>query len=166
VPLVSVLMSVHNDERFVREAVDSVMQQTLGDLELIIVDDASTDGTANVLASVDDARAEVLRNEQQLGARVVDRAAAELVATFNLDRIAAALHASPALASLHETIAAAQHKAADVLASVHLPHVPTREELRTKAAGMFAKTRSMEEIVERAHRMILDAVCARLGLAS
>jgi stearoyl-CoA desaturase (delta-9 desaturase) len=108
----------------------------------------------------------VLRNEQQLGARVVDRAAAELVATFNLDRIAAALHASPALASLHETIAAAQHKAADVLASVHLPHVPTREELRTKAAGMFAKTRSMEDIVERAHRMILDAVCARLGLAS
>ena len=108
----------------------------------------------------------VLKNEQQLGARVVDRAAAELVATFNVDRIAAALHASPALAAVHESVAAAQHKAADVLASVHLPHVPTREELRAKASSMFAKTRSMEEIVERAHRMILDAVCARLGLAS
>jgi len=108
----------------------------------------------------------VLKNEQQLGARVVDRAAAELVATFNVDRIAAALHASPALAAVHDRIAAAQHKAADVLASVHLPHVPTREELRAKASSMFAKTRSMEEIVERAHRMILDAVCARLGLAS
>ena len=108
----------------------------------------------------------VLKNEQQLGARVVDRAAAELVATFNVDRIAAALHASPALAAVHERVAAAQHKAADVLASVHLPHVPTREELRAKASSMFAKTRSMEEIVERAHRMILDAVCARLGLAS
>ena len=108
----------------------------------------------------------VLKNEQQLGARVVDRAAAELVATFNVDRIAAALHASPALAAVQERIAAAQHKAADVLASVHLPHVPTREELRAKASSMFAKTRSMEEIVERAHRMILDAVCARLGLAS
>jgi stearoyl-CoA desaturase (delta-9 desaturase) len=108
----------------------------------------------------------VLNNEQQLGARVVDRAAAELVATFNVDRIAAALHASPALAAVHDRIAAAQHKAADVLASVHLPHVPTREELRAKASSMFAKTRSMEEIVERAHRMILDAVCARLGLAA
>ena len=108
----------------------------------------------------------VLKNEQQLGARVVDRAAAELVATFNVDRIAAALHASPALAAVHERVAAAQHKAADVLASVHLPHVPTREELRAKASSMFAKTRSMEDIVERAHRMILDAVCARLGLAS
>ena len=108
----------------------------------------------------------VLKNEQQLGARVVDRAAAELVATFNVDRIAAALHASPALAAVHERVAAAQHKAADVLASVHLPHVPTREELRAKASSMFAKTRSMEEIVERAHRSILDAVCARLGLAS
>jgi stearoyl-CoA desaturase (delta-9 desaturase) len=108
----------------------------------------------------------VLNNEQQLGARVVDRAAAELVATFNVDRIAAALHASPALAAVHDRIAAAQHKAADVLASVHLPHVPTREELRAKASSMFAKTRSMEDIVERAHRMILDAVCARLGLAA
>lgn len=108
----------------------------------------------------------VLKNEQQLGARVVDRAAAELVATFNVDRIAAALNASPALAAVHERVAAAQHKAADVLASVHLPHVPTREELRAKASSMFAKTRSMEDIVERAHRMILDAVCARLGLAS
>ena len=108
----------------------------------------------------------VLRNEQKLGARVVDRAAAELAATFNVERIAAALHASPALAALQERLAAAQHRAADVLASVHLPHVPTREELRAKAASMFARTRSMDEIVERAHRMILDGVCARLGLAA
>jgi stearoyl-CoA desaturase (delta-9 desaturase) len=108
----------------------------------------------------------VLKNEQTLGARVIDRAAAELAATFNAERIAAALHASPGLAALNERLAAAQHKAADVLASVHLPHVPTREELRAKAASMFAKTRSMEEIVERAHGMILDRVCARLGIAA
>src|SRR3954454_7436304 len=108
----------------------------------------------------------VLRNEQALGARVIDRAAAELAATFNVERIAAALHASPALAAAQERIAAAQHKATDVLASVHLPHVPTRDELRAKASSMFAKTRSMEEIVERAHRMILDGLCARLGLTA
>src|SRR3954471_10215304 len=79
---------------------------------------------------------QVLRNEQTLGARVIDRAAAELAATFNVERIAAALHASPALAAAQERIAAAQHKAADVLASVHLPRVPTRDELRAKASSM------------------------------
>src|SRR5215217_2312460 len=65
----------------------------------------------------------VIRNEQRLGTKVIEKAAAELVATFNVDRIAAALHASPALAAVHDRIAAAQHKAADVLASVHLPHI-------------------------------------------
>ena len=45
VPLVSVLMSVHNDARFLGEAIESVLDQTLSDLELIVVDDASTDAT-------------------------------------------------------------------------------------------------------------------------
>jgi glycosyltransferase involved in cell wall biosynthesis len=67
VPLVSVLMSVHNDARFLREAIDSILLQTLADLELIVVDDASTDETEEVLAAADDARLAVLRNEERLG---------------------------------------------------------------------------------------------------
>ncbi|MFL6029923.1 MAG: glycosyltransferase family 2 protein [Gaiellaceae bacterium] len=66
-PLVSVLMSVHNDARFVGEAIDSVLAQTLPDLELIVVDDASTDATPAVLGGCTDRRLVVMRNEQQLG---------------------------------------------------------------------------------------------------
>src|SRR3954452_16791879 len=60
-------MSVHNDARFVAAAVRSVLDQTLADLELIVVDDASTDETADILAAFDDARLEVLRNDERSG---------------------------------------------------------------------------------------------------
>ena len=109
----------------------------------------------------------VLRNEQKLGSRVIDRAAKDVVATFNVEAISSrlnqALETTPGLADLRARIAAAQHRAHEVLAHVHLPHLPTREEIGARASGMFVKTRSLDEIVERAHRMILEAVGARLG---
>jgi glycosyltransferase involved in cell wall biosynthesis len=67
VPLVSVLMSVHNDARFVGEAIESVLAQTLRDLELIVVDDASTDTTPDVLGGYSDPRLKLVRNDDQLG---------------------------------------------------------------------------------------------------
>jgi hypothetical protein len=48
-PKVSVVMAVHNGERFVREAVGSVLGQTLSDLELVVVDDGSEDSTPEIL---------------------------------------------------------------------------------------------------------------------
>ena len=60
-PVVSVLMAVHNGAPWVREAVDSVLAQTLSDLELIVIDDASTDATPTLLASIRDARLRVER---------------------------------------------------------------------------------------------------------
>jgi glycosyltransferase involved in cell wall biosynthesis len=51
IPLVSVVMSVFNGERFLREAVESILSQTFRDLEFIIINDGSTDGTAAILDS-------------------------------------------------------------------------------------------------------------------
>jgi stearoyl-CoA desaturase (delta-9 desaturase) len=107
----------------------------------------------------------VLRNEQRLGARVIERAAQQLAATFNADRIAAIITsalASANLAALQEQLSATQRRAADVLASVHLPHLPTRQEILAQATAMYASTPSIEDIVDRAHALILDAVGARL----
>lgn len=50
-PLVSVVMSVYNGERYLKEALDSILSQTYPDFEFIIIDDGSTDGTADILAS-------------------------------------------------------------------------------------------------------------------
>jgi len=49
-----------------------------------------------------------------------------------------------------------------VLASAHLPHLPTRAELAAQARAMFARTPSVEDIVDRAHSLVLDAIGARL----
>ncbi|VVB54324.1 Glycosyltransferase AglE [uncultured archaeon] len=48
-PKVSVVMAVRNEERYIRQAIESILNQTHADLELIIVDDASTDATPQVI---------------------------------------------------------------------------------------------------------------------
>ena len=92
-PLVSVLLAAHNDARFLREAIDSVLRQTLADLELIVVDDGSTDDTAAVIDGLDDRRVVVIRNETQLGLaaslnRALDQAAGDYVARLDADDVA------------------------------------------------------------------------------
>ncbi len=59
-PAVSVIMPVFNAAAFVEEAVSSVLEQTLQDLELVIVNDGSTDQSAAILNRFDDPRIRVL----------------------------------------------------------------------------------------------------------
>ena len=96
-------------------------------------------------------------------ARVIDRAAAQLATSFNPDPIVSAIMtacAGPSLVTLQEKLAQAQHRAADVLTTWQLPHLPTRHELLARANAMFAETPSMEDIVNRAHAVILDRIGA------
>lgn len=65
-PLVSVVMPVYNGEKYLREAVDSILSQTLTDFEFIIVDDASTDSTREIIASYNDSRIVYVKNEENL----------------------------------------------------------------------------------------------------
>ncbi|HUW84345.1 MAG TPA: GNAT family N-acetyltransferase [Phycisphaerae bacterium] len=62
-PVVSVLMSAYNAAPFVRAAIDSILAQTFQDLELVVVDDGSTDQTPRVLAEIDDPRVRLLRQD-------------------------------------------------------------------------------------------------------
>jgi len=90
-PLISVLLPVRDGAAFLREALDSVLAQTLHDVELIVVDDGSQDETPAILASVDDSRARVLRQER-LGLvaalnRAVTEARAPLLARMDADDV-------------------------------------------------------------------------------
>ena len=66
-PRVSVIMAVYNGERYLREAVGSILVQSLPDLELIVVNDGSSDKTPEILASFTDPRVRVLHNERNVG---------------------------------------------------------------------------------------------------
>lgn len=70
VPLVSIGMPVYNGENFIREAIDSILGQTFQDFELIISDNASTDGTEAICReyAAKDQRIRYCRNAQNLGA--------------------------------------------------------------------------------------------------
>ena len=48
-PLVTVICICYNHARFVKEALDSVVNQTYGNIELIVIDDGSTDGSGKVI---------------------------------------------------------------------------------------------------------------------
>lgn len=63
-PFVSVVLPSYNHEAFVTAAVESVLNQTLEDLELIVVDDASTDATADIVSSFKDPRLRLIRQTQ------------------------------------------------------------------------------------------------------
>ncbi len=66
-PLVSVLLTSYNHGRFIGEAIQSVLDQTLEDFELIIVDDASTDDSVAVIESFRDPRLRFVRHEKNQG---------------------------------------------------------------------------------------------------
>ena len=66
-PLVTVLLAAHDAQSYLRDAVESVLSQTMGDFELLVVDDASTDATPAILAGVADPRLVVVRNDHRSG---------------------------------------------------------------------------------------------------
>lgn len=63
-PLVSTILTVYNGEKFLREAIESVLNQTHPNIQFIIVDDGSTDATADIVRSYNDPRIEFYQLEE------------------------------------------------------------------------------------------------------
>lgn len=86
-PKVTVVIAAYNAETFICDAIESVFAQTLNNIEVIVVDDGSTDGTARILASFSDERLTVLRqkNSGVSAARNTGLAAARAPYVFFLD---------------------------------------------------------------------------------
>ncbi len=87
---VSVIIPTYNRESTLLRAVNSVLQQTYFELELIIVDDGSTDGTADVVETIQDERVKYIRLAGNCGASVarnvgVEHAESEIIAFHDSD---------------------------------------------------------------------------------
>ncbi len=91
-PKVSVLMPVYNGELYLREAIDSILNQTFTDFELIAIDDGSTDGSVAVIKTYTDPRIRLIANPVNQGLGCIlnqgnELARAEYIARMDCDDI-------------------------------------------------------------------------------
>jgi glycosyltransferase involved in cell wall biosynthesis len=91
-PKISVLMTVFNAERFIKESVKSILAQSYSDYEFIILNDGSTDESLNIIQSFTDNRIRII-NEGKLGyysakQRLIKEAKCEFIAIMDADDIA------------------------------------------------------------------------------
>jgi len=89
---ISVLMSAFNAEAYLRGSVNSILNQTFGDFEFIIIDDGSTDNTPEILASYTDSRVIIAGNKTNVGLtrsldRAIGMAKGEYIARMDADDI-------------------------------------------------------------------------------
>ena len=91
IPLVSVVMSVYNGEKYLREAIDSILNQTFKDFEFIIINDGSTDDTLKIIKSYKDPRIMLTSRENKgLVASLnegIERARGKYIARMDADDI-------------------------------------------------------------------------------
>ncbi len=85
-------MSVHNGEKYLRESIESILNQTYSDFEFIIFDDGSTDGSAEMIMAYTDARIRLISQSEQRGLahtlnQGIDLAQAEYIARMDADDI-------------------------------------------------------------------------------
>jgi hypothetical protein len=66
-PRVTVLLTVHNGASYIEASLQSLLAQTFEDVELLVVDDASLDGTAELVERLGDPRVRLHRNDRNLG---------------------------------------------------------------------------------------------------
>jgi stearoyl-CoA desaturase (delta-9 desaturase) len=119
-------------------------------------------------------RAEVY-NEQKLGRAVVEKAASELADSFQVDHIVAEFSANIEALQGNVTerfeawrhqfdkkIKLARHELEELMEDLHVPAMPSAAELQQRAAEMFVRTPSVNEIIERARQILMDSVYEEL----
>lgn len=89
-PQVSVIIPVYNRERYLGEAIESILGQTFADFELLIIDDCSTDGSREIARAYTDPRIRLIANETNLGQpktrnRVIQLASGAYIAMLDSD---------------------------------------------------------------------------------
>ena len=108
----------------------------------------------------------VVRGEQRLGRKVIEKVAQQLAVGWPIERIATRTHEALAetavWSELQSRLVAARDQAEAFLAELHLPHVPSLEEIRGYAEARLARTASLDDIARRTRQILLESILARL----
>jgi glycosyltransferase involved in cell wall biosynthesis len=91
-PKITVLMPVYNGEKYIREAITSILIQTFSDFEFLIINDGSTDNSVSVIESFKDERIRLINNEKNIGIistlnKGIELARGEYIARMDCDDI-------------------------------------------------------------------------------
>lgn len=91
-PRVSVLMSVYNGAMYLRDAIDSILSQTYTNFEFLIIDDASTDNSLEIISSYNDKRIILVQNTNNLSLprslnKLLDMARGEYIVRMDADDV-------------------------------------------------------------------------------
>ena len=92
-PKVTVMMAVYNAEKYLRQAIESILRQSFHDFELVIHDDGSTDHSAEIIQSYRDSRIRAVLNpinqgEERVRNQCLQRARGEYIAVLDADDVA------------------------------------------------------------------------------
>lgn len=111
----------------------------------------------------------VLTNEKKPSSAIIDKVADHIVSGWSPDAIADRVHTrwteqGRKVEELRERVRRAWEDAEDYLHEIDFPELPSADEIRTRARGMFANTPSLDEAVERARLRLIEAVSRHLML--
>ncbi|HIP35303.1 MAG TPA: glycosyltransferase [Crocinitomix sp.] len=92
IPKLSVILPVYNSEKYVYKAIESVLKQTFTNFELLVINDGSTDKSAQIIASFKDDRISIINNETNIGLtktlnKGLDKARGKYIARMDADDI-------------------------------------------------------------------------------
>ncbi len=92
IPKITVLMPVYNGEKYLKEAIDSILNQTFTDFEFLIINDGSIDKSVEIIKSYSDPRIKLVHNERNLGLintlnKGLDLAKGDYIARMDCDDI-------------------------------------------------------------------------------
>ena len=91
-PFISVILPVYNAEKYIVEAIKSILNQTYKNFELLVINDGSTDTTHQLISEIKDKRISIIENEKNLGLiatlnKGISIAKGELIARMDADDI-------------------------------------------------------------------------------
>ncbi len=91
-PKISIIMPVYNGQKYLKSAIESILNQTFQEFELIIIDDCSTDESVNIVLSYKDKKIVLIKNKANLGIGAslnigLDRAKGSYIARMDADDI-------------------------------------------------------------------------------